>query len=727
MKRNSFPLFLIAGIASASFLFGQGAGPDVIVGEIDTPDNYGSANGISAFAIGTTSCNIGTTTLSWIANNNLHPVIGQGIYRLHNGRFEQIGMSWLKHGFTALQQNACQPCSANPNGSALGVGCSDPYVAFLNGFQGQLGSKSEVNASTGVFTYPPVLNPPILNLTTTRLQAANSDLNPTNFPGARYFVEGQYVTQDDAAAGNKNNNASHREVTVTTLGSGYAINLLGPTRRTEPAIQAWRNADPSVTIITIDVPNDGRFLIGIKTTDLGGGLKNYEYAVQNLNSHRSAESFSLTFPAGTTISNSGFHDVNYHSTDPYSGTNWTPTIASNGIIWATQSIAQNVNANALRWGTIYNFRCDATQQPTTITLGLFRAGTPATTSVAHPTPPVPSWQTNQAQASLTMNGLTNNAFSSPIQVNLTSGGAASIAFSSTQVGQAWELATTSVPAVARKFVTANNQIVNVDFNHTSFTLLNGGFASTWPIQNFSQPITLPATSFSVTGQFFVVAPSNPDGFAVSAALELSAAPCAGAIQALNLGDDTSVQITLGAAPYCNVNSVTFYGVSYTSCFVNSNGSVTFGSGDTGFTPSVGALLASNPRIAGMWTDLDPSSGGTVTARTPTPGLLNVNWTGVPSYGQSNTNSFGIEFNSNTTSCSLVGFSPATNHGSSTLTGISPGNNGPGLARNFSSYVGIGAQTGGAGTALYQLNGTNSPSGFSRIDFPTANGATFVVQ
>ena len=84
-----------------------GTGPDVVVGEITTPNSYGSAGGFYAYSIGTTSCNIGTAELDWIASTPEHPVISQNIFRLHDGRFEHIGVSWLKHGFTALQGNTC--------------------------------------------------------------------------------------------------------------------------------------------------------------------------------------------------------------------------------------------------------------------------------------------------------------------------------------------------------------------------------------------------------------------------------------------------------------------------------------------------------------------------------------------------------------------------------------------------------------------------------------------
>jgi hypothetical protein len=366
-----------ADVAETSGLIG----PDVIVAELYTPNSYGSFGGVSAYAAGTTSCNAGDTNLWWYSNTNHHPVIAQNLFRLKNGRLEQLGQSWLKHGFTALTGNACGfGCQPPGTGQLLGVGCSDPYSAFLNGDQDFLGPKSEVNAFTGDFLYPPVLDPPTWNLTHRRLQAPDDDVNPALNIGAEYFVEGQYVTPDDAAAGNQDNNVSYRKAVFAAAGSTFNMSLSGSTTRQKAAITAWRTSDPSVQETQIRIPNEGLMMLAAKVTDLGDGFFGYEYAVQNINSDRSARSFSVPIAEGATVRNIGFRDVPYHSGEPYDGTDWGHALLSGVLVWSTATHAVNPNANALRWGTMYNFRfeADVAPQPTIIALGLFKPGTPAT-------------------------------------------------------------------------------------------------------------------------------------------------------------------------------------------------------------------------------------------------------------------------------------------------------------------------------------------------------------
>lgn len=363
-----------------------------MVGDLPDTARFGRLGDITSFSIGTISCNIGDQPLNWVDTTNQHPVIAQNLFRLKNGRFEQIGQSWLKHGFLATNENLCGVCPTPFPDSQLHPGCSDPYSAGLNGNQSLLGPRSVVNASTGYFPGPP--SPP--NMPTVierRLQVHDADLDPAVNAGALYFGEGHYVAADDAAAGNDNNNASYRRITIGTQGgpTNYSLVLTDSTQQQKPAIQAWQDTDASVAIGYADVPGDGRLIVGAKVTDLQNGFWHYEYAVQNLNSDRSVGSFAVALHDATPSQGTGFHDVDYHSGEPYDLTDWPSSRLPGMLKWATTDFSVNANANALRWGTLYNFRFDTNSPPianAVITLGLFKPGSPssATVTILGPSP-----------------------------------------------------------------------------------------------------------------------------------------------------------------------------------------------------------------------------------------------------------------------------------------------------------------------------------------------------
>jgi hypothetical protein len=171
---------------------------------------------------------------------------------------------------------------------------------------------------------------------------------------------------------------SYARVTPEVDGSSYDISLAGPTIRETPAIYAWPAADPTVNIKQVGIPGEGLLITASQVYDLGGGQWEYEYAIMNINSDRSVGSVTVPLIAGTTVSSTGFHDVDYHSGEPYSGTDWTPTVSGSSVSWATQPFGTNPNANAIRWSTMYNFRFIANAPPTIggVTLGLFKPGTP---------------------------------------------------------------------------------------------------------------------------------------------------------------------------------------------------------------------------------------------------------------------------------------------------------------------------------------------------------------
>ncbi len=356
-------------------------GPDIIVADLQSVRYYGCVGDIHAYSVGTHACNLGDEPADWFSHTTQHPAIAQDLYRLRGDRFEQIGMSWLPHEFCwASSGTFCGPCDAAPNDfDHLGVGCSTLTSASLNGHQINMSRRSIFDPHSGSFPYPWWDDSEPETVIDRRLQVHEADLDPDLNAEARYFVQGHYVAADDAAAGNGENNASYREVIVDEWAEHeYHLEPIGQTQREQPAIRAWQDVDPAVIELEVRVPDEGLFIVALKTTDLLDGFWRYSYAVQNLNSDRSCGFFRVPLPRGVILDNIGFHDVDYHSGEVYDLTDWTPVIEERAITWSAESYAVNMNANALRFSTVYSFHFEANVEPgpAMITLGLFKPGFP---------------------------------------------------------------------------------------------------------------------------------------------------------------------------------------------------------------------------------------------------------------------------------------------------------------------------------------------------------------
>ena len=145
----------------------------------------------------------------------------------------------------------------------------------------------------------------------------------------------------------------------------------------------------------------------------------------------------------------------------------------------------------------------------------------------------------------------------------------------------------------------------------------------------------------------------------------------------NLGltdDSVSAQQALGF-------TFPFAGANYNAVYVASNGFLylfdTAGSiappTDSGCCAgNVAGLLASAlPRVCGLWMDLNPTAGGTVSFNA-LPGKALITWQLVPEYGTTNLNTFQIVLNSSGTIG--IAFGPSANATHTMLTGWSPGAN-----------------------------------------------------
>jgi hypothetical protein len=392
------------------------AGPDVIVGDLESVEQpQGAVNGnFVGLGIGTVSCNNGDQPIDWHPlPNTQHPVIPQNLYRMSGGadnteRIEQIGQSWMKHAFFALEEFICGSCNTSPpcvTGDQLCPGCADTYVASLNYDQDLIGSRAWVNPFTGVFpSNPDPNNHAGHNHTGTshRVTVATSDLIPAQNPGASYFAEADYISpteytwcQAHPDQCNMFNNVSYKKFTVSGGPTNFIFNQAGNTVRTQPAIQAWADAGATVSQVEPDPGNDGVWFMGYRVTNPSAGVWHYEYALFNMNLDRSIQSFSVPLGAGVNVSNLGFHAPPQEpgwsndgtlNNQGYSSTPWDVDQQTSSITWSTETFATNQNANAIRFGTLYNFRFDADAPPQTAnaTVGYFKAGSPMTVEIQAP-------------------------------------------------------------------------------------------------------------------------------------------------------------------------------------------------------------------------------------------------------------------------------------------------------------------------------------------------------
>ena len=403
---------------------GLNQGPDIITGDMgfEYPgetglQQFGSSGTQVGLGMSTTSCNAGNVPVDVDAMPETnHAIIPQNLYRMsggasNNDRFEQLGHSWVKHMFGADTGDQCGfGCAWPPfDYSHLGPGCSDTYLSGQNAEQDSLSSRAWINPFTGAFTSAARNHTGHAHTGTShRLLVESNDLNTTLNPGATYYAEVQYLGPQEYAwcqthpgQCNMYNNVSYRQFNVTGTTS-FTFAAAATTVRMTPAVNAWTGA----TIVPFEPEPgiDGRGFIAYKVTNPSAGVWHYEYAIYNMNLDRAIQFFTVPLGCGITVSNIGFHAPPNHPGFPNDGTlgdagfsnaAWNSTQTASALSWSSQTFAQNQNANAIRWGTLYNFRFDADQPPqaTNAMIGFFKTGSPVLVGIQGPTcnaPPPPT-------------------------------------------------------------------------------------------------------------------------------------------------------------------------------------------------------------------------------------------------------------------------------------------------------------------------------------------------
>ncbi len=187
---------------------------------------------------------------------------------------------------------------------------------------------------------------------------------------------------------------------------------------------------------------------------------------------------------------------------------------------------------------------------------------------------------------------------------------------------------------------ANSLPTGIYYDTVTFTNVMSGHAQT-------RSVTLRAGQIDHFTELFNSNDNDLDNLTVTFTPDGSASfyhACTGEATAFPTDPSGGTALPLSDDDYESVSpsggQVSLYGSSYSVFYVGSNGYITFTAGDTEYNESI-ADHFSLPRISGLYDDLNPSSGGTVSWK-ELGDRVAVTYENVPEYGPTGSNSFQVE-------------------------------------------------------------------------------------
>ncbi len=306
-----------------------------------------------------------------------HPFLVWNVYRLLDGRIEQLAASGVKHAFLTINSGCAQTnCDGfipqAYRGHVLWPNCLDLYSAGNNDMPAYQGPRDEVSASLGLWNSCHSFFDPNCTGSQTqdsgqwlnRLLIAPAELN-LGTAGARYFIDAWYVVQYDI---NIWNTMGFRSITPTQQsGGGYTFAPLGPFTQGPPlkewvpeGVAAEDRGHVVVTVPSLTPDNpypynmpQGHLRVLVKVDDLGNGQWRYRYAVMNYDFDRGLDAFAIPLPANAALEETwmgGPPDVLEAA--------WPATRLADRVVFEAPE------GEVLPWFTLYNFELVTDQAPT---------------------------------------------------------------------------------------------------------------------------------------------------------------------------------------------------------------------------------------------------------------------------------------------------------------------------------------------------------------------------
>jgi hypothetical protein len=313
-------------------------------------------------------------------NNDQHPYLIWNMYREIDNRFEQIGVSGVKHAFWST--NTVCPCDP---GHILFPGCQDKYSVGNNNSSNHLGPRENISVFDGVWNSTGsffdqngdgVQDNSSSAVGENRMVVAEADFADNTLP---YYISSWYIIRDDV---NIFNNMGYNQYNITANGNGWNFNQVPNSNFTNgPASDLYvapntfdlNAGTASQRIVQI---GEGHLTVAVKVIDNMDGTYTYNYMVENHDYDPQVQTISL--PLSISASFSGFV---FADTDENAGNEWSVTRENNTLK------LQSPVGNEIDWGILYSFSFTTNTPPEAGDVkltGLENAGKEFTSSVITP-------------------------------------------------------------------------------------------------------------------------------------------------------------------------------------------------------------------------------------------------------------------------------------------------------------------------------------------------------
>lgn len=323
--------------------------------------------------------NVGTADVAWYRKftgsfdpygNDQHPYLVWNLYREIDNRFEQIGVSGVKHAFFTVNTS----CSCF-GGQVLYPTCTDTYSVGNNDSGSHLGPRESISVfdglwqSTGSFFDQDGNGQQETSSNGTdenRMVVAEADFADNSLD---YYMSSWYVIRDDIDIFN---NIGYRQYSITPNGGGWLLSSSGGFQNGPASDQYVApntapdliNGEASVRLLQA---GEGHLTVAVKVIDLGAGLYRYNYMVENHDYDPRVQTITLPLNNSNSMTDWVFSDV-----DEDGSNDWVVT-HSNGALRLQAPVD-----NEIDWGILYSFSftSDAAPAVGNLTLtGLENGGT----------------------------------------------------------------------------------------------------------------------------------------------------------------------------------------------------------------------------------------------------------------------------------------------------------------------------------------------------------------